>query len=61
MGIFIAAAFVVCGILLLAKSRNMSGKAGLSALTAAGAVGLILLGGILAWGLLSGRIVPPLW
>ncbi len=59
MYIIIAILFIVCGILLLLKARKISKKQGLHIVTG-GAIVLIVLGVISAYGLLSGKIVLPL-
>ena len=60
MFVAIAIFFILCGILLLLKSRKPSKKQGVRMAAGAGAVLLIILGGLLVYCLLSGKIVLPL-
>ncbi len=60
MFVAIAIFFILCGILLLLQSRKPSKKQGVRMAAGAGAVLLIILGGLLVYCLLSGKIVLPL-
>lgn len=60
MFITIAILFVICGILLLLKAGKMPKEQGLHIVTGVGGIVLIILGGTLAYCLLSGKIVLPL-
>lgn len=60
MFIFIAILFIICGILLLLKTKKMPKEQGLHIITGAGAIVLIILGVILTYCILSGKIVLPL-
>ena len=61
MFILIAILFIICGILLLQKARNMPKEQGLHIITGIGAIVFIILGVILVFYLLSGKIVLPLY
>ncbi len=61
MFILIAILFIICGILLLLKARNMLKEQGLHIITGIGAIVFIILGIILVFYLLSGKIVLPLY
>ena len=60
MFISIAILFIICGILLFLKAKKMTKKQGLQIITGAGAIILFILGMILTYCLLSGKIVLPL-
>lgn len=60
MFILIAILFIICGILLLLKTKKMSKEQGLHIITGVGAIVLIILGVILTYCILSGKIVLPL-
>ena len=59
MFILIALGFIVCGVLLLYKSRKMPKEYGVHIIVGICAVGLIILGGILTLAILFGRIALP--
>lgn len=61
MFILIAILFIICGILLLLKARKMPKEQGLHIITGIGAIVFIILGVILVYFLLSGKIVLPLY
>lgn len=52
--------FIICGILLLIKTKKMPKEQGLHIITGIGAIVLIILGVILTYCILSGKIVLPL-
>ena len=60
MFISIAILFIILGILLLIKAKKMPKEQGLHVITGVGAVVMIILGVILTYLLLSGKIVLPL-
>lgn len=60
MFISIAALFIICGILLLLKTKKMPKEQGLHIITGVGGIVLIILGVILIYFILSGKIVLPL-
>ena len=60
MFISIATLFIILGILLLIKAKKMPKEQGLHVITGVGAVVMIILGAILTYLLLSGKIVLPL-
>ena len=60
MLISIAILFIICGILLLLKTKKMPKEQRLQIITGVGAVVLIILGVILTYCILSGKIVLPL-
>lgn len=60
MFISIAILFIICGILLLLKTKKMPKEQGLYIITGIGAIVLIILGVILTYCILSGKIVLPL-
>lgn len=60
MYILIAIFYIICGILLLLKTKTMPKEQGLHIITSVGAIVLIILGVILTYSILSGKIVLPL-
>ncbi len=60
MFILIAILFIICGILLLLKAKKMPTEQGLHIITDASAIVFIILGVILTYCVLSGKIPSPL-
>lgn len=60
MFISIAILFIICGLLLLLKASKMQKEQGFHIITGVSAIVLIILGVILTYYLLSGKIVLPL-
>lgn len=60
MFILVALLFIICGILLLVKAKNMPKEQGLHIIIGLCAIVMIILGVILTYCLLSGEIELPL-
>lgn len=60
MFISIAIFLIICGTLLLLKIKKIPKEHGLHIITGAGAIVLIILGVMLTYCILSGKIVLPL-